>query len=678
MSEGERDETAGGGVLTRAALRRARALVPEGDRPTLLRSLLRPETVAPLPPQRAIEALMRYLLDPLGRAILGVDDELAAWIAGSPLLRPVGPGAAAPLADDLAAVLVAPMLARAGELPEVLWRWRWSPRADELIAATVCALEPAAGQAALGRLLAPGPDEERVHQAALQAGAALVWCPHLHGTPEASAVVDALTPLLDRSSPRPLLAAVAAVLGPIARARSPLGERVRFHAFARLRNAIDAITAPAAAPAGGGFSAQLAALDAPADGELERAKRMPDWEAAEHAAHILGAASPGAGEPWSDWLERVLKLFGDLPLLAAFLDGLVTTGDGSAVAELVGTLARGDDDDRALAADLATLIPVDDAADSLRALLADPREDVRATAIDGLALIAAGGDAAALAAIEQMLADPAPEVAAAAALALVEHGHGARLREHADDPSPVRKAAIRAAAGADDTETVGELTLALVAQLADDDRREGVDGSPLLRALRAAIFTTPAGLLRCAALLGGIPESLPVVAFAAPRDDGESAGVVAPPDGVAAIEAALADVIGGGDGGAVHDSEEAALALGLVAALSCGDEALAARVAAALEATDGNAGPLVGALAELRVRSVPGAAALAPLLAAGQPLAGRVLAAAAAGRVLPADHPSWADVAALLELGTLARAAAWTSLRDRVRFGADAPTPAAN
>jgi hypothetical protein len=55
------------------------------------------------------------------------------------------------------------------------------------------------------------------------------------------------------------------------------------------------------------------------------------------------------------------------------------------------------------------------------------------------------------------------------------------------------------------------------------------------------------------------------------------------------------------------------------------------------------------------------------MVAGDQPIGARVLAAAACGRALPIDHPAWTDVRALLELGTIARAAAWTALRDRAR-----------
>jgi hypothetical protein len=289
-------------------------------------------------------------------------------------------------------------------------------------------------------------------------------------------------------------------------------------------------------------------------------------------------------------------------------------------------------------------------------LIEDSRANVRCAAIQGLALI---GD---LEAIERRLDDPIPEVAASAALALVDLGQGTAVASRRpDDPNLVRRAAVAAATGATDTATVAELAVALMHQLDDLDDSDGLAGSPLLAALTASLFTTPDGLHRAAALLGGIPEALPIIALAVPRDDDQQPGVIAPPGPRAELEQSIADAL-------TDDSEGRAIGLGLLAGLSCGDVPLAAQIAAALDTTDGYAGQLLVALAELRVRTADGAAALAPLLAGTAPHLGRIYAAAAAGRVLPIDHAAWTEVRALLELGTVARAAAWSSLRDRARY----------
>jgi hypothetical protein len=90
-------------------------------------------------------------------------------------------------------------------------------------------------------------------------------------------------------------------------------------------------------------------------------------------------------------------------------------------------------------------------------------------------------------------------------------------------------------------------------------------------------------------------------------------------------------------------------------------------IADALVADDGFAGNLVGALGELRAPTAGTAKALAPLLDPGAAIGARVACAAVAGRALPADHPAWSAVRELLQLGTIARAAAWSALRDRAR-----------
>ncbi len=629
-------------TLTRASLRRAAALVPDGERLALLPLLMQDVVIDPLPPDAALDRLLHYLLDPLGRAIVGVDAAHAAWIAGSPLLRPCGPGAAVPLADDLAAVVVAPMLARADDLPEVLLRWRWSPRADELIAATIAAMEPAAGARALARLRAPGRDEALVHQAALQAGRVLAWAPHLHDGADAQAIVDELLVLLAPTSPRPQLAALVAALGPIARAPTGLGERVRLHGLAQLGAAVERILGRAQPL---GFAAELTALAQPTD------RAQPDWEHAEFCAHLLGAAAPADSDAFSDWHARCEGVFRELPLFPAFLDGLVQAGAVAPLAQLVAAMTAGDADDRALAADLSTQLPLDEAAPALVALLEDARAEVRVAALRGLTLIGA------VEPIAKRLADPEPAVAAAAALALVELGEDARCAERADDPDPLRRAAVAAARGAHDPETLG----ALIDRLAAVESRDDLAASPLLAAVTASLFTTPAGLHRAAALIGDRPDALSIVALALPRDDAAAPGVLAPPDALAALDHALT--------AAAADPEAAALGLGLLAGLSCGDATLARRIAAALVATDGGAGPLLDALAALRVRTTEGAAAIAPLLADDQPRGDRLAAVAAAGRILPADHEAWAQLVPMLQLDSDARAAAWAALRDRVRYG---------
>ena len=156
------------------------------------------------------------------------------------------------------------------------------------------------------------------------------------------------------------------------------------------------------------------------------------------------------------------------------------------------------------------------------------------------------------------------------------------------------------------------------------------------------------------------------MALAASVDVERDVGVLAPPE----VRAHLAGVVL-----RLAEPELAGLGLFLLARVSAGDAVVADVVAEALAGADTSAENLVAALAELRVATAKTAGALAGLVAPGQPIGVRVLAAAACGRALLADHAAWHDVRALLELGTIARAAAWTALRDRARRESVARAP---
>jgi HEAT repeat protein len=647
----------------RTGLRRLALAMPDGARHLLLPLLAREELVAPLGAAAAIERLAAYLLDPMGRAILALDGSMARWIERSPLMHVVGPGNGAPILDDVAAVMVAPTLAH-DTIPPIVWKWRWSPRADELVAAVVAALPPDAGERELARLVAePGPDEERVHQGLLQAGRTLAWAPHLHDAAPAAGVVDRLLALLDRSSPRPLLEALTAALGPIARIQNDLGERVRHAVEERLAAAVSRATPPARK--GGSFSALITDLDenggTPGIAEM---RARPDFECAEFCAHILGAGAPTRSpDEFDAYRLRIVDHFGDLALFPAFLDGLIQCAATEPLGQLVLAMTASDPDDRGIAAELAGRLPLRNALPALLDLVEDEAASIRADAVRGLALIS---DEHALAAIEARLDDPSPEVAARAATTLVDLGHTDRARGHRDggDPSSVRAAAIRAALGDTDVETIGELAVALnhkleVAASSDED---DLTDSPLLVALANSLFTSPRGLERAAQLIGGVPDALPVVALAATLD-ADPPAVLAPPGPLAELRDTLAPLLD-------TDDEARATAFALLARFSAGDEELATRCARALDDTQGWAGQLLAALSDLRVRSKPVGDAVAALLGPDVEIGGRILAAVTAGRTLPTDHSAWARIHELLELGTYARAAAWTALRDRVRLGA--------
>jgi hypothetical protein len=230
----------------------------------------------------------------------------------------------------------------------------------------------------------------------------------------------------------------------------------------------------------------------------------------------------------------------------------------------------------------------------------------------------------------------------------------------------------RTATGDLSAPVIATLVDAALAELGSDAADEGDDSnaSPLRALLGDALLRSPAGLECAAAMLTQIPPAASLLALACANEASRDVGVLAPPDARAAFAAACLALAEPptDDGGADEAADElGALALYALAHVSAGDETVVEHVAAALANTTGNAGELVAALAELRVASASSGAALAPLVAADSPIGARVIAAAACGRALPADHPAWTDVRELLELGTIARAAAWTAFRDRAR-----------
>ena len=213
--------------LTRASVRRLVALTPTGARSPLRSTLVHPELAGPLPLEELEIAMASYVLDPCGRPIV---DEDRRWLARSQLVRMTGPTCGVPIGDDVAAIIAAPRLVVDDRLSDVLQRMRFASRADDAMAAAVAQLSPDGAVAAIQALAAnPGPEEEHLHLALLQAGAALAWRPEL--AERLGEVVDALLALLDRTSPQPLLHAVAGCLGPVAatsvRVRDAVIERAR-------------------------------------------------------------------------------------------------------------------------------------------------------------------------------------------------------------------------------------------------------------------------------------------------------------------------------------------------------------------------------------------------------------------------------------------------------------------
>ena len=627
-------------MTSRADVRRALALA--SDKRGLAAPFTELALAGPLSQGEVGEAFAAYLFDPRGGAMLATSEARAEWLAG-PLFRTIGPGNAAPIDDVIAALVVAPLLAKG----ELYVRHRWAPRADDAVAL-------AAGAEGLARLHADaGPEPALLAQSVLQCGRALAWSPELLDAPEASAIVDELCALLvgsglGLSRPRPLLDRAAYVLGAIAARDHALGKRVRDAAMAALD------TGRRAPPAS--FAAEVAAIG--------RERRLPDEdrllalparEVAQAAAYVLGAAAPLDRAAFAAHRALVLDRPDGAELVDAFTDGLVAAAHVPALAELAAGLLDGDGDAPLTGLGIAGALPLDPLAVRLIAELDDPRPSRRALACDAVVLLDHAGVDDALAA---RLGDPSAEVAAAAARALIERGQHERVAAHAErETHPMRRAVARAATGDLSVPVIGELVRGVSAELGD----EPGDATPIVCLLADCLLGSIDGLAAAANLIGGVPETTGIIALAASIDVGRDVGVLAPPE----VRAQLAEVVL-----AIDEPELAAFGQFVLARVSAGDVAIADRVADALVHATSHAENFVAALAELRVATARTAAALAALVASDQPIGGRVLAAAACGRALPIDHAAWRDVRELLELGTIARAAAWTALRDRARRAA--------
>ncbi|HUJ58534.1 MAG TPA: hypothetical protein VLX92_08580, partial [Kofleriaceae bacterium] len=234
-------------MRSRAAVRRALALAPDAERLALAAPLADLAGAGPLSPGEVGETFVRYLFDREAGAILATSDARARWLDG-PLFVWVGPGNAAPLDDDIAALVAGPLLAKRGAIAPPAIAERFAPRADAAIAVALAALPPEARPRAFEQLAADlGPEPELLALSLVQCGRALAWSPELCDTPAGERVVRALIALLDPARPRPLLELVARVLGPLARGGGATAERIRAAAIAGMdrpaSSLVDAIAA---------------------------------------------------------------------------------------------------------------------------------------------------------------------------------------------------------------------------------------------------------------------------------------------------------------------------------------------------------------------------------------------------------------------------------------------------
>jgi len=637
-----------------AAIRRSLALVPDARQHALAQPFAEALAASGLPTSELSELLLGYLFDRSASAILATSDARATWIAG-PLFIQVGPGNGAFVDDVIAALVAAPILAKGGALSAFALEHRFAPRADDAIALAVSALDDKV--AALEQLFAPVTDPDRQVLATIQCGRVIAWSPSLLATPIGGRVVAALLELLSPARPKPLLDEVARALGPIAAEAGPVAQRVRDAAFVM----IDATTR--AAP--GSFADEVAAIGKPRslrdrDHWLARAGR----EAAAAAAYILGVAAPIDREAFGAYRALVLDRPDPSGLFEGFLAGLVAAAHVPAATELAAQVLGASPDGSAIAFTLAAALPLDGLTAELVAELDSELAAHRALACAAVELLESDTVDPALA---MRLGDPSPEVAAAAARSLLARGRRNLIAAHAErEAHPIRNAIARAALGDLATPVIGELVRAVLAAIDPEGPAGEAPGvSPLARFTTECLLVSTEGLDVLAELIAGVPESTGMFALAvaeqvaAERD----IAILAPPGPRGRLATAALKLATDAEAGA----ELGTLALGLLAHVSAGDVTLADVIADALTTTEGYAANLVAALGELRVATPHTATAIAALVAPSQPIGARVIAASVSGRTLPHDHPAWAHVRELLELGTIARAAAWAGLRDRAR-----------
>ena len=631
-------------MKSRAAVRRALAELPDAGQLTLAAAFA--DLAGGLP--EAGELLAGYLFDPRGGALLATTDARASWLA-KPLFTTVGPGNAAPVDDVIAALIAGPILAKGGVLSPVVMKQRFAPRADDAVAIAVAALPRPAQLAALDQLAADGgPDAATLALSTVQCGRVLAWSPHLLEAPIADRIVAALVALLHPTRPRPLLDAVARALGPLAATPGSHGDRIRDAAFAGIE--------AAHRPPPSSFAAEIASIGKPRTvPDQDRMLALPAREVAAACAYILGYAAPNDRGAFAAHRTLVLDRPDGGDLWQPFVDGLIAGAHVAAIAELAATLLLEGGAGVIAGLGLAAALPLDSIAGELIAMLDTDSPLHRALACAAVELLV---EPSVDAAVALRLGDPSPEVAAAAARTLVARDRRDLIDDHgAREPHPIRRAIAAAALGDLGVPVIGELVNGLLADLDD----EPADASPIARLLAETLVGSSDGLETAANLMGGVPETAGLLALA--LADARDVGVLAPPTPrthLATVALRIAT-------DAASGPELGTLALCVLARVSAGDTTIADVIADALDETEGYAGNLVAALGELRVATPRTSEVLAALVAPDQPLGARVLAAAACGRALAADHDAWRDVRELLELGTIARAAAWSALRDRAR-----------
>jgi hypothetical protein len=649
-------------LASRASVRRELALLADCNRHDLSKPFEELALSTGFDRAKLHALLLEYMLDPLGQAILGVDEDRVQMLM-APLFRWVGPGNAAPVDDVIAALILGPALGADGTLPAALVERRFAPRADELVAVTIAAMEPGAQEAALTALWADkGPEPELLALSAVQCGRALAWTPELLELPIAKQIIDTLLARLDPAYAQPHTFAVARALAPIAAHTSPFAVRIRDAALAALHS-LESAPPPT-------FSQQIMVIAAPRTPGLERWLSQPRREVAQAGAYILGFASPRDREAFTAAQGTVLDHPEGTNLVRSFLDGVLASAHVEAAADLVTGLLAGTEGQSGAALDVAARIPLDSLANVLLAQVDGELATQRVYACKAVELIANDADVDIDAALAMRLGDSSAQVAAAAARTLVERGRNDIVGRHsAREPHPVRRAVALAALGEIDVPTIGELVMGTLEALqvtagpqstTTEDSDEGI--SPITALIHDALLCSVDGLDAATSLIEAAPDAVGVFALACAPDPTRDVGILAPPGERSRLARATLNVSFANPG-----AEIGALALYLLGRMSCGDGAIADLIAKAFESTDGYAQNLLAALGELRVATAATGMAVGALLGSGNALPERIAAAAISGRALPRDHAGWNDVRTLLTEGTLARAAAWSALNERAR-----------
>lgn len=632
----------------RAALQRQWIITGDARQLELSQMMLDAAASSAMDPLQCAEHLTAYLLAPTRACLLATDDNRANWFANSPLFRWAGPGNAVPFDDGAAALATMPMWLGLTEFSPLLVRHRFAPRADDLLAVALSAMDMGAQVNVLAQLFADrGPDADVLHLSTLQCGRMLAWCPHLLEWPIGEAIVDQLLRLLVPSQPRPLQLLVARALGPIAARTSPLAVRVR----SVVRELLERCDTPPLAPAAG-LSALVAQITTPQDPTQAEYLARPARQLAQTCALILGHAAPldpaGFGELAEACIDRPAA-----DLFPAFVDGLIAGAHHNGLSVLVAQLVD-DGDHEELALSILQRFPVDAAAPWLMAATENANDVVRAEACKALTLVeSAGVDAALLA----RLRDPSLAVVCAAAAALQTRGRSAELQSHGDqEPHAVRRAIVQACHGSVATDVIGELGHAAVAAMEAEDE---TTGPALATCLHDALLHSIEGAAVGVNLMRGAPATVAPLATAIAAATVDNAFHV--PPALAAEFVATIDI--------VSQADEALqpYAMFIAAVVNVGASELAHRVCGELLEDDGQGAIRLATLGLLDVRDDVTGAAVTSCLNDDQALADRVLATTIAGRTLPFDHPGWETVRSLLQVGTIASAAAYTALRDRCR-----------